>query len=385
MRFRAKGAKLSLLFCLAAIPAALAQQKQGGSSGAYRATREDLDLQHKAIVSRPVTADEGLAILGAALESRHRAGSHSDCSHLVHAVYKRAGFPYGYAPSTDLYAGIDEFLRVANPQPGDLAVWRGHAGIVVNPVQHSFFSLVRSGPGVESYDSPYWKRRGRPRFFRYIKAAPGGVLSSSVQTASLNPTTLGNAGPHEPAAEDTMSDDGSKESSGEARSSIGVAANQAVNATIPRVAVVHSIHPKPDQVDAAFLQACMDSEESLRGRDLFKSAQPLIVFDHYAVSKVHIAGSQNWVDVQIDELVSLTGGKVEVHKRSERQRWPLSRRDKTSWELTAPRGTIYLPQHIAVRIMSQQLEQLIEDRPGTAARPQEKAELARLLDALLQK
>jgi hypothetical protein len=74
-----------------------------------------------------------------------------------------------------------------------------------------------------------------------------------------------------------------------------------------------------------------------------------------------------------------------VQKRSERQRWPLSRRDKTSWELTAPRGTIYLPQPIAVRIMSQQLQQLSEDRPGTATRPQEKAELARLLDALQQK
>jgi hypothetical protein len=383
MRFHAKGALF--LFCLVAVPVTLAQQKQGGSNGAYRAAREDPDPRPKTTGSGPLTPEEGLAILGAALESRHRAAP-SDCSHLVHALYERAGFPYGYAPSSDLYAGIDEFRRVTNPQPGDLAVWRGHTGIVVNPVQHSFFSLLSSGPGVESYDSPYWRRRGRPRFFRYIKAAvQGGAFSSSLRTASLNPTTLGNAAPPDPAAEERLSD-GSEESSIEPRTSTRLAANRPVNATISLVAVVHAGRPKPEQMNEAFLQACTDSEERLRGRDLFKSAQPLVVFDQFAVSKVHIAGSQNWVEVQIDELLSLTSGKAEVRKRSERLRWPLIRRDKTTWELTAPRNTIYVSQHIAARIMSQQLAQLTEDSPSTAAKPQEKdkAELARLLDALLQ-
>ena len=128
--------------------------------------------------------------------------------------------------------------------------------------------------------------------------------------------------------------------------------------------MVHASHPKPDQVDAAFLQVCTDSEESLRGRDLFKSAQPLIVFDHFTVRKVHLAGSQNWAEVEIDELLSLTGGKADVHKRSERQRWPLIRRDKATWELVPPRSTIYLPQHIAARILSQQLAHLTEEHPG---------------------
>ncbi len=197
MRHHAKGVLLLLLFCLVAIPATVAQQK-GGSNGAQRVTREDRDPQHKAFVSRPLTLDDGLAILSAALDSRHHAGFASDCSHFVHGLYERAGFPYGYANSLDLYAGIDEFRRVANPQPGDLAVWRGHAGIVINPVQYSFFSLLRSGPGVESYNSPYWKRRGRPRFFRYVKAVPSGVLSSSIRAASLKPTALDNAGPLTP-------------------------------------------------------------------------------------------------------------------------------------------------------------------------------------------
>jgi hypothetical protein len=379
MRFHSKGAMLFVLFCLASISAALAQQKEG-SNGAYRVTREDSDVEHKALVSRPLTLDEGLAILSAALDSRHHAGFSSDCSHFVHGLYKRAGFPYAYANSSDLYAGIDEFRRVERPQPGDLAVWRGHAGIVINPGQHSFFSLLRSGPGVDSYNSPYWKQRGRLRFFRYVKAVPGGALSSSLRTARLTPTALDNAGPHQPTAEDPVSDI-SEEFASETGSSTRIATNQSDTTILP---VVNSTHPKPDQVGAAFRQACTDSEESLRGRDLVKSAQSLIVFDRFAVRKVHMSGNQGWVEVQIDELVSLTGSRAEVHKRSERHRWPLSRRDKTSWELTPPRDTIYLPQHIAVRILAHDLAQLTEDSPDTVSGTHEKAELARLLNALLE-
>ena len=380
MRHHAKGVLLFLLFCLVAIPATVAQQK-GGSNGAQRVTREDRDPQHKAFVSRPLTLDEGLAILSAALDSRHHAGFASDCSHFVHGLYERAGFPYGYANSLDLYSGIDEFRRVANPQPGDLAVWRGHAGIVINPVQYSFFSLLRSGPGVESYNSPYWKRRGRPRFFRYVKAVPSGVLSSSIRTASLKPTALDNAGPHEPLAEEAGSDL-SEETSSETGASTIIAANQADTA-IPRVVVVNSIHPKPDQVGAAFLQA--ESEESFRGWDLFQSARPVVVFDHFKVRKVHITGNQGWAEIQIDELFSVAGSKAEMHKRSERQRWPLIRRRKTDWELTPSRDTIYVPQAIAARVLAHKLAQLTEDNPGTTGRTQDKAELARLLDVLLEK
>lgn len=209
MRFYAKGALVVLLFCLGAC-ASFAQEQQkdqrGSSNHAYRATRETPDLQRKPIKSRPLTASEGLAILGEALDSRHHAKFSSDCSHFVHELYERAGFAYEYASSSDLYAGIDEFRRVASPQPGDLAVWPGHAGIVVNPAQHSFFSALSSGHGVELYDSPYWKRRGRPRFYRYVKLGPSGVLSTSIRTASLKPAALGHTEPREASTDDSVAD-----------------------------------------------------------------------------------------------------------------------------------------------------------------------------------
>ena len=118
---------------------------------------------------RTLTPDDGLAVIAAALDTRVRVEREPDCSHLVHAIYSRAGFPYSYAPSSDLYAGTRAFQRVTHPQPGDLVVWDGHAGIVVNPAGHVFFSALRSGLGTDAYDAPYWKSRGRLRFYRYIK------------------------------------------------------------------------------------------------------------------------------------------------------------------------------------------------------------------------
>jgi len=195
---------------------------------------------------------------------------------------------------------------------------------------------------------------------------------------------LGNAEPHETAAEDPVPAI-SEESSSQTGASAKLAENQPVNTEISHVAVVNSVRPKPEQVGAAFLQACQDSEASIRGRDLFRAAQSLIVFDHFEVKQVHITGNPGWVEVQIDELVSLTGSKAEVHKRSERQRWLLRRRDNKSWELTPSRDTIYLPQHIAERILARELAQLTEDTPDNAGGTQEKAKLARLLDVLFEK
>jgi hypothetical protein len=388
MRIHVKGALLFLMLCMGVTRIALAQEqgkdKRVSPNQAYRVTREDPDLQQKPIESRPLSLSEGLAILGAALDFRHRADFSSDCSHFVHGLYERAGLPYAYASSSDLYAGIDGFRRVASPQPGDLAVWRGHAGIVVNPAQHSFFSALRSGPGVDSYDSPYWKQRGQPRFFRYVKTVSNGDLSSSIRAASLRPTALDNSEPDVPAAADAVPDR-SEESSSETGAVAKSAEHQMVNTTIPRVVVVNSVRLKPDQVSAAFLQACQDSEASLRGRDLFKSAQSLIAFDHFEAKKVHITGNQGWVEVQFDELVSLTGSKAAVHTHSERQRWTLSRRDSKSWELIPSRNVIYLHRHMAERILTQDLAQLTEDTPDNTSGTQETAELARLLDVLFGK
>ena len=118
---------------------------------------------------RELSLDDRLSILAAALDTRGRLRSKRDCSHLVHAIYQEAGFPYSYAPSSQIYAGTEGFMRVKQPQPGDLVVWKGHVGIVISPSTHIFFSYMRSGPGTDDYEASYWKSRGRPRFYGYLK------------------------------------------------------------------------------------------------------------------------------------------------------------------------------------------------------------------------
>lgn len=173
--------RVGLLLVLCAVaPGASGELQNAESSKANHRTIRKSD----AVAPRFVNSEQGLTIIGAALESRH-TDANADCSNLVHEIYGRAGFKYSYANSTQLYQGAKEFRKVLHPQPGDLVVWRGHVGIVISPVQHSFFSAMRSGRGVERYDSPYWRTRGRPRFFRYLRGASPNELSASARNANL--------------------------------------------------------------------------------------------------------------------------------------------------------------------------------------------------------
>jgi cell wall-associated NlpC family hydrolase len=136
-------------------------------------------------IDRTLTQDERLSIIAAALDSKVRRDSGHDCSHLVHAIYERAGFPYVYASSDDLYDGVEGFRRVTQPQPGDIIVWPGHAGIVVRPSHHVFFSFLTAGPGIDDYHSRYWIERGDPRFYRYVK---GDACTSCTSASRVRPT-----------------------------------------------------------------------------------------------------------------------------------------------------------------------------------------------------
>jgi cell wall-associated NlpC family hydrolase len=130
-------------------------------------------VTHPAVLAvRTLSPDDRLSVMAAALDRKVRLPSGGDCSHLVHAVYERAGFPYTYASSDDLYNGIEGFQRVTRPESGDLVVWPGHVGIVIRPSRHIFFSFLSAGPGIDNYQASYWTDRGRPRFYRYIKNSP---------------------------------------------------------------------------------------------------------------------------------------------------------------------------------------------------------------------
>ena len=174
MRSHSQRAIVALIVCgLGHLsPSALTQIQKLSSANATAG--QNASRHQDTAASRTLTPEDGLSVIASALDSRVRRRSGSDCSHLVHAIYDRAGFPYSYVSSSSLFVGTKEFQRVGYPQPGDLVVWRGHVGIVVNPAQHAFFSTLRSGPGVDAYDAPYWRQRGQFRFYRYLKRRPAG-------------------------------------------------------------------------------------------------------------------------------------------------------------------------------------------------------------------
>src|SRR5437879_5670374 len=134
--------------------------------------------------SRLLSVEEGRTIADAARDQDQRTRGARDCSHLVHQAYLNAGFEYPYASSFELYTGDENFERVRHPQPGDLIVWPGHVGIVLEPLAHSFYSLVSTGLEAQNYEGPYWKSRGRPRFYRYK------VESAEVLTAVKGPAPM---------------------------------------------------------------------------------------------------------------------------------------------------------------------------------------------------
>jgi hypothetical protein len=139
---------------------------------------------------RLVSPEEGEAIVQTAWDLRRGLLPKPDCWHFVHAIYSRVGFAYDYAQAADLFDGIASFRLVKKPQPGDLVVWQGHAGIVVDPSEHSFYSSVPKGFALEDYRSNHWAPRGTPRFYRYlVEDAHGARPPSPILITQPVPTT----------------------------------------------------------------------------------------------------------------------------------------------------------------------------------------------------
>jgi hypothetical protein len=145
--------------------------------------------QSHSLMPTPEQARVGETLTAIGLQIRKTA---LDCSHFVNSIFERAGLAYKYEPSRTLYRGTPGFRRVWGPAQGDLVVWPGHVGIVVDPDAKTFLSKLNHGVKVSSYTSRYWQRRGHPRFFRYDLAVTDSTwIARNTRLGSpLNTETL---------------------------------------------------------------------------------------------------------------------------------------------------------------------------------------------------
>jgi NlpC/P60 family len=355
------------VLCLATASGALGQNVRPASAGTPG--------------PRPIASTEGRKILATLPTAAAESESETDCSHLVHDVYERAGFPYNYVSSRELYIGTANFTRVRAPQAGDLVVWRGHVGIVIDPKQHSFFSSVRSGPDTQFYDSPYWRSRGIARFFRYITEKP---LPSS---RTLEATLLADQEPHQTASHSSENRPPSRLSKpAPASAPSAPAAETSASATVetPREIVlrVAGKNPSPDEVAAAFVEMNRDSGESLLTRSLNSLGKPIIVYREVRVSAVQIKGKRGIALVRIESLGAPPNTQTDTQLRWKEQSLEFEK-TKRGWVMSPIQETAYVKGEVAMQVLSARLAELAQNTNATPEQERQKKQIIRFLNLLV--
>jgi hypothetical protein len=360
----------------------------------FSAIRLNASPQEPGTVSQLLTSEEGRAVVHAAREYERQARGKPDCSHLVHQVYLLAGLDYPYASSFDLYAGSENFRRVNTPQAGDLIIWPGHVGIVLDPAQHTFYSSVHSGLQAEFYDGPYWRARGRPRFYRYVMESPGSPALGGVQAAIQTRETsaqhiampVNEGGSDDPPSASKQPRKAASDATARVVSSTPAAA-QTTATEVPKNILIPTGHKQPtrEEISEAISELSNTAGIVLRADDPLKPRLPVVIVDHFEVERVDIKRDRGWAYVRIDSRVSIAAERADLKPRRERARWEL-RRTESGWVAFMPVERAYVPRDVAVRILAAQLAQLTQGvgttNHGDRAARQE-AQLATLLDNLL--
>jgi hypothetical protein len=358
---------------------------------------------------RLASAQEGEAIVQAAWELRHGLFPKPDCSHFVHAVYTQAGFEYEYAASRAIFAGIDVFRRVSKPQSGDVIVWQGHIGIVIDPREHSFYSAVTAGFAIQSYQSHYWIGRGLPRFYRFVindvpdpppmlanfnlrRSTSGQVLSRLTQTLPVQPPMLMQL--DQVLVQSDSSERSALESARvrtiqtraqrpviEDRPAQIQAREVATNNTLMSDEVLVTTRPAPAKKEVlAAVHRSVDAngERLLQGGSL--DTQPSVgVVDHFKIVAIDLQGNSGFADLEVTQVGAFEYGKAVPKRTTVTRQVILSRQEQAQgWVLVMPQDMICLDRYLAVRALAEHLETL----PPTPANGPELKASRKLLNEL---
>ncbi len=348
--------------------------------------------QETAFAPRPITLRGGETIVNAAWERERQTGRRPDCSHLVHEVYTHAGYPYPYADSFELYAGMHSFVRVPKPQPGDLVVWRGHVGIVVDPGKRSFFSSVTSGLRTELYDAPQWRARGPARFYRYAAATRGNLTLANERQPRITkePVQVVTALPVEDSRANSS---GSAEPiTKSANSTTTVAPDVGLPSSgskleIPSSILVAASRDRPTEAEIAEAVSELNNGTGniLREEDLSRLDRKVIVYDNLSIDRIEFKGNRGSAQARIKSRATLRGESIERKPRYEKFRWEL-RRVNGGWEVLVPKDRVYVPRDVAVRMLAARLASLAQDSgvSGSDSSLPQQAQIVHALSALFE-
>jgi hypothetical protein len=333
---------------------------------------------------RPIASTEGRKILAAIPTVDVESESETDCSHLVHDIYEQAGFPYEYVSSRELYIGSTNFTRVRVPQAGDLVVWRGHVGIVIDPRQHSFFSFVSSGPDTQFYDSPYWRSRGIARFFRYVTDNP--LHADRTLESADRPERK----PLQVQGENRSSENHPPSELSEpvpARTSHPVPAADTSSSTTgetPREIVlqVAGKNPSPEEVVAAFVEMNQDFGESLRTGSLNGPGKSIVVYRELRVLAVQLRGKRGTALIRIESLAAPADTQTGSQLRWREESLEFEK-TKRGWVMSPLKDAAYVNREVALRVLSVRLADLAKNADATPEQAREQTQIIRFLNLLV--
>jgi len=318
---------------------------------------------------RLLNADEGLRIVNTAWEKKDQIRRKPDCSHLVHEIYELSGYPYPYVSSYDLYEGTVNFRPVSTPRPGDLVVWRGHVGIVIDPVERTFYSSVRSGLRTEFYDGPYWREQGRPRFYRYVLPGTAGLTATNVsvlvnnsmdQTPDLIVPVRKEVSEAPPIGTNSPTRVGSPTLSPGRTSPL----NRPMVLPPSIMVVAAANRPTNEEIGEAISEFNSTAGNLL---DKWPSTDPkrnILVYDQIRVARVDLKGDRGWVSAEVEGRLSISGNGIEARHRREELHWEL-RHTPQGWKLLTPANRAYVPSDVAVRILAGQLAFLTQNEASS--------------------
>src|SRR5262249_27609272 len=255
---------------------------------------------------RLLTWSEGVQVIEVAWKNLSKFDSEIDCSHLVNQLYELAGLHYDYATSNQLYDGVGAFERVRSPQPGDLIVWPGHVGVIVNPQEHSFYSSLNSGLKIDSYDSPTWLARGPARFFRLVVQSREPIRNTTSEVLSAADDGA-NSAPNDHHASTTLVSPKPKLASSTTSDDIFLKWDR----------------PKKSQAQTALLQAWNSPAEDRQ--DKWQGASQVVIVETLKVERISLSRSTGTLLARIKSAARLTTDEVQIRPSTTAVRFRLVR------------------------------------------------------------